>query len=692
MLKNISLKAKILGGSCVTLVLLVVVGIIGVRATGSLTENNKWVVHTYDVIADAKQILAMAVDMETGMRGYLLAGEDGFLDPYTHGKENFYKQVATLSKTVDDNPAQVQLLGEAKETIDEWVKNVTEPTIELRREIGDAKTMNDMADLVREARGKAPFDKFRGQMAAFIDREAELMADRKKKAEEGIVSPGEDGKSNTDAANWVEHTYNVIAAGNKILAAAVDMETGMRGYLLAGKETFLDPYKDGLKRFDELIASLSKTVGDNPAQVQRLGEAKATIDEWREKVSEVQIALRREIGDARTMDDMADLIGEARGKVFFDKFRGQIDTFIGREETLMAKREADARRTAKNSFYMIVGGMVLAALIALVVSLMLAGSITRPFKQIFGGLKTFSGSELETVREKFMEVIDGLRSGGKQVASSSREIAAGTGQQAASLEETSSSLEEMSSMTESNADNSNQANNLMKETNRIVEQANSSMGELTTSMDGIRKASEETSKIVKTIDEIAFQTNLLALNAAVEAARAGEAGAGFAVVADEVRNLAMRAAEAARNTSELIEGTVKKVGEGFELVSNTNEAFQRLAESSGKVSGLIREISAASGEQSSGIDQVNKAVAEMDKVVQGNASGAEELSAQAEELNDMVGILVEIVEGEKDGGKAAESGPARKVDKASLPTPPEKAREASPEHLIPFDDDDLKEF
>ncbi len=167
-----------------------------------------------------------------------------------------------------------------------------------------------------------------------------------------------------------------------------------------------------------------------------------------------------------------------------------------------------------------------------------------------------------------------------QVSSASQQLAAGSSEQAASIEETSSSLEEMSSMTSQNADNAGCADNLMKEVNQVVGQANASMTELTTSMAHISQASEETSKIIKTIDEIAFQTNLLALNAAVEAARAGEAGAGFAVVADEVRNLAMRAADAAKNTADLIEGTVKKVSDGSDLVTKTNDAFTLVAGSS----------------------------------------------------------------------------------------------------------------
>jgi methyl-accepting chemotaxis protein len=201
-------------------------------------------------------------------------------------------------------------------------------------------------------------------------------------------------------------------------------------------------------------------------------------------------------------------------------------------------------------------------------------------------------------------------------------------------------------------DKAGEANNLIIDAKDVVATANQSMGRLTDLMGEITKASEETSKIIKTIDEIAFQTNLLALNAAVEAARAGEAGAGFAVVADEVRNLAMLAVEAAKNTANLIEGTVKKVKDGSNLVSRTNEASQQVAGSSAKAADLVAEIAAASNEQAQGIDQINTAVTELDKVTQQNAanaeesaSEAEEMSAQAETMQGIVGELVAIVGG-----------------------------------------------
>ena len=149
--------------------------------------------------------------------------------------------------------------------------------------------------------------------------------------------------------HWVDHTHKVIAEAKAIEAAAVDMETGMRGYLLAGQEDFLSPYTGGGERFDTKVAGLKETVSDNPAQVALLDEIEATIGEWKEKVTEPTIALRRDIGDAMSMNDMAQLVGEAKGKVYFDKFRGQIATFTGREETLLAKRQKQTEQSTTES-------------------------------------------------------------------------------------------------------------------------------------------------------------------------------------------------------------------------------------------------------------------------------------------------------------------------------------------------------
>jgi methyl-accepting chemotaxis protein len=237
-----------------------------------------------------------------------------------------------------------------------------------------------------------------------------------------------------------------------------------------------------------------------------------------------------------------------------------------------------------------------------------------------------------------------------QISSASQSLASGASEQAASLQQTAASLEELANTVKKNSINAEECNRVMLETHEKTKIVHKSLRATKEFMENIGKAGENIKKIIKNIDEIAFQTNLLALNAAVEAARAGQAGAGFAVVADEVRALALRAAEAAKATDDLIGETTHQIELGTTQVQETLAKFYDMGESAKKVNSLVSEIAVASKEQAQGIDQLNLAMQEIDRVVQQNAANAEEtasavaeLQAQSEQLKEFVLVLQAMV-------------------------------------------------
>lgn len=259
-----------------------------------------------------------------------------------------------------------------------------------------------------------------------------------------------------------------------------------------------------------------------------------------------------------------------------------------------------------------------------------------------------------TLKAVIMKLENGaseVNSASLQVATAGQELAESSTEQAANLEETTSSLEEIASQIKQNTDSTISAEKAMDHAKQIVGKGALAMAELTEAMQEIQQSSLETSKIIKTIDDIAFQTNLLALNAAVEAARAGEAGKGFAVVAEEVRNLARRSAEAAKNTSELIQTSQSRSEAGVEIAASASEYLEEIKKSASNVDTMITEIASASKEQTVGIEQLTTVMNDMERMVQNNASSseesasaAEELSAQSDELTLIVDSLLNMIE------------------------------------------------
>ena len=378
-------------------------------------------------------------------------------------------------------------------------------------------------------------------------------------------------------------------------------------------------------------------------------------------------------------------------------------------DTIEDKNERIAERLRNKSNEMLrlfLGGAFLVLAAILIPSFFFAGkSVTRP---------------LRSAADRLSGVAAQLAAAARQISTSSQSLSSGASQQAAAVEETSSALEELSATTRQNADHAASANRIGEESARSIQTADDVIRRLTEAMNEVTAASQETQKIVGTIDEIAFQTNLLALNAAVEAARAGEAGAGFAVVAEEVRNLAMRAGESARNTAGMIESTVARVRNGAEMAGQTRAAFGTATDSSRKIADLVSEIAAASREQAEGIEQINRTVSDMERGVQQNAanaqqtaSAAEQLNAQATELAGLVEDLDRILGGRSAAVRGEDEAFARETSDFDPPPLRKKpagdfaktdarastqgasrtgGREISPEERIPFEDDDFDDF
>ncbi|WP_028314088.1 methyl-accepting chemotaxis protein [Desulfatibacillum aliphaticivorans] len=573
-------------------------------------------------------------------------------------------------------------------------------------QLGDLKTYtNKLRAVTRNQMNIKQIDETEAAAVAYGSAMTGFLAEFKKGdfADQSILLRHR-GAMDDEAARYVSNCESFLESQQKQLNAEMQ-ERNQKIFLVndiidLGNDARVKAFKSQATRDPELIKSALENfpeIDAKYAQLRKITRSQANIDQinnTEEAGKDYAAGLNDFLISWHKLQEIASERLEA-ANILIKSCEDSADAGLKSTDEI-AVQAASALSTA--SLVMIVG-----LAIGLCVAIFAALFITRGLIQVLGKIS----ADLDEGAEQ-------VASASGQVSSSSQSLAEGASEQAASLEETSSSLEEMSSMTKQNAENADQADKLMRDANQVVAVANQSMEDLTVSMGEISKASEETSKIIKTIDEIAFQTNLLALNAAVEAARAGEAGAGFAVVADEVRNLAMRAAEAAKNTADLIETTVKRVGDGGEIVTRTNEAFSQVAESSRKVGELVGEISAASNEQAQGIEQVNKAVSEMDKVTQQNAANAEESASASEELNAQAEVMKSSVEellalvggaGSKGGRLERKSGvrplaiasgragakPASRT--AAKPKKLEQSQEVSPAQVIPFeDDDDFKDF
>jgi len=382
---------------------------------------------------------------------------------------------------------------------------------------------------------------------------------------------------------------------------------------------------------------------------------------------------------AKTMDSFADdmqnvIVGTMK-KISVGDLSTRIDSKDSSDEIAAAlKGTIDSLQSLISDD----GGMVLEAVANKDLTLRLTGDYKGDYAKMKNNINT---------------VVDNLDVANSQILGSAQSLAEGSNEQAASLEEVSASLEEIASMTKQNADNSNQAKILAGEARNAANEGDSSMKKMAAAIQEIKQSSDNTAKIIKSIDDIAFQTNLLALNAAVEAARAGEAGKGFAVVAEEVRNLAMRSAEAAKNTANMIEESVKNADGGVKITEEVAKSLNQIVDRIVKVGDFITEIATASNEQAQGVEQVNVAVAQI-------STATQNFSKEAEELADMARAFKLSEGGRAQSSSVRRSQLPKQQHRPAVAALPDKSKKAAgvaakavnASEVIPLDDDELGEF
>jgi CHASE3 domain sensor protein len=482
---------------------------------------------------------------------------------------------------------------------------------------------------------------------------------------------------------------DIIAENNVKLELAYDLRDYFRQIreeilkvVSISDDVIIEQEADKLKSFRVSYKQVYESIVEMPVNSE---EEKALRDKIEELVA-VAVPINNnlfELGMMHKNTEAIDVMLNQADPATEELIRG-VEDYI----KLIKKDNSEENLAATNAFHSSIVLLIVLGIIGLIYGIVAAYYVT------------------DKVNKMVNKIANSLNDSAGQVAAASSQLSATAGQlsqgsaeQAGAIEETSSTLQETTSMLEQNTANTIQAAHLSEQAKESADRGNAEMQEMLTSIREIKQSSDQISKIIKVIDDIAFQTNILALNAAIEAARAGEAGMGFAVVAEEVRNLAGRSAQAAKDTTAIIEANIELSDTGVSMAEKVRQALTDITNQAKKVSELMGEIVAASQEQAEGINQVNKAMTQMETVTQQNAANAEESASAAEQLNaqadNMRSIVQDLVRLVDDKSAELHHSELIMINDTSYPDtkhagqmlPDRKTKVISPENVIPLEDD-----